>query len=64
MTREKHWHIYGASDSLFPQVLTGTSFLKLPGVGRVMVVVLVTVVVVVAVVTRVLGCPGWGALGG
>ena len=37
-------------------VLTGTSFLKLPGVGRVMVVVLV--VVVAAVVTKVLGWPG------
>ena len=37
-------------------VLTGTSFLKLPCVGRVMVVVLV--VVVAAVVTEVLGWPG------
>lgn len=35
--------------------LTGTSFLKVLGVGLVMVVVLATVVVVVAVVTRVLG---------
>lgn len=43
--------------------LTGTSFLKLLGVGLVMVVVLAVVVVVVVVVTRVLGGPGWGALG-
>lgn len=35
--------------------LTGTSFLKLLGVGLVMVVVLAAVVVVVVVVTRVLG---------
>lgn len=35
--------------------LTGTSFLKLLGVGLVMVVVFVAVVVVVVVVTRVLG---------
>lgn len=35
--------------------LTGTSFLKLLGVGLVMVVVLAVVVVVVVVVTRVLG---------
>lgn len=35
--------------------LTGTSFLKLLGVGLVMVAVLVAVVVVVAVVARVLG---------
>lgn len=43
--------------------LTGTSFLKVLGVGLVMVVVLAVVVVVVVVVTRVLGWPGWGALG-
>lgn len=42
--------------------LTGTSFLKLLGVGLAMVLVLVTVVAVVVVVTRVLGCPGCGAL--
>lgn len=35
--------------------LTGTSFLKVLGVGLVMVVVLATVVVVVVVVTSVLG---------
>lgn len=35
--------------------LTGTSFLKLLGVGLVMVVVLAVVVVVVVVVTNVLG---------
>lgn len=42
--------------------LTGTSFLKLLGVGLAMVLVLVTVVAVVVVVTRVLGCPSCGAL--
>lgn len=46
----------------FSVKLTGTSFLKLV-VGLVMVVVLAAVVVVVVVVTRVLGCPGCGALG-
>jgi len=35
--------------------LTGTSFLKVLGVGLVMVGVLATVVVLVVVVTRVLG---------
>lgn len=43
--------------------LTGTSFLKLLGVGLVMVGVLTVVVVVVVVVTKVLGWPGGGALG-
>lgn len=51
---------YGGASS---RLLTGTSFLKLTAVGLVMVVVLAAVVVVVAVVTRVLACPGWGALG-
>lgn len=47
---------------IFYYKLTGTSFLKVLCVGLVIVVVLATVVVVVVVVTRVLGCPGCGAL--
>lgn len=48
-------HILGHIDINIKAKLTGTSFLKLLGVGLVMVGVLATVVVVVAVVTRVLG---------